>query len=328
MADTLLPSQPVGPSADQLKAVLASLVPDYLRQNPNPPDYTANAAGKMPAVETPPAEQAVRGGIDLASNFTPAGGAKMAGSALAKMAPDVLHAIFAGPMAKTADLAALDAAKGMAKQSLPRGEILKQTGWFKNPGGKWSYEIADKGAHLNFPNEDTYLSLSGTMTHPDLYKAYPDLGYYEAATSHGPLGGEYDLGHKLQIQAPDNKGLYKGLLHETQHAVDKIEDFPPGSNPDWLYKHIIAPALKGQGMVGPEAEAKGRQVAFNTYQRHAGEVGARNTEVRSPLNAQSRRTIPPWTTADVSEGDQILPHTWTSTQPPEVQAYIRSLMGK
>lgn len=59
--------------------------------------------------------------------------------------------MFAGILAKNADLDALDVAKNMANSGASRDDIWKQTGWFQGVDGKWRFEIDDSARSVNIP---------------------------------------------------------------------------------------------------------------------------------------------------------------------------------
>ena len=58
-------------------------------------------------------------------------------------------AIFAGPMAKTADLKALETAKDLLSKGETPKSVINQTGWFQGADGKWRFEISDYQSKMN-----------------------------------------------------------------------------------------------------------------------------------------------------------------------------------
>ena len=103
------------------------------------------------------------------------GGGAAAGRGLLDYDPNTAR-IFAGPKAKTADVAAMDRAKEMAAQGLSRDDVWRETGWFTGADGKWRFEIDDSNA---FPsvnsNHGELRDGSGrngdVIYHPDLEAA-------------------------------------------------------------------------------------------------------------------------------------------------------------
>ena len=59
-----------------------------------------------------------------------------------------LVGMLAGPLSKTANLAALKEAQSLLGNGERMGDIWKKTGWFQGPEGGWRYEIPDKAASL------------------------------------------------------------------------------------------------------------------------------------------------------------------------------------
>jgi hypothetical protein len=160
-------------------------------------------------------------------------------------------ATFAGRAAKTADLPALERAEKMAASGADRRAVWDETGWFKGPDGQWRFEIDDSGARFNsdIVGERTYGSgsYSDAVSHPELYKAYPDLGNIDTRVEIMPQrGGSYlrpesrehlglfdiaeEIGAKGQPSRHSKDGILDPLLHEGQHAIQAREGFAGGGN--------------------------------------------------------------------------------------------------
>jgi hypothetical protein len=166
-----------------------------------------------------------------------------------------LVGMLAGPLSKTANLAALKEAQSLLGAGEHMSSIWKKTGWFQGPEGGWRYEIPDKAASLldNIPRSSydkdrlTFPMMEGlykqpgienrtlglTLDHPELYKAYPELQQVPVQGTGLNLGllGAYDEEAKKMFLAggfPEN--VKSTALHEAQHAIQGIEDFPRGGN--------------------------------------------------------------------------------------------------
>lgn len=156
-------------------------------------------------------------------------------------------AIFAGALAKNADLGALRKAKMLEDTGADREEIWKETGWF-NDRGDWKFEISDaldfdtgKGADINPTSFDLIKEYGGTtqqnfMGHPEMYEAYPNLVDRPVRGTEGS-GGKYisntdSLYIGEGLLSPDSaKALDKTQsvgLHEVQHAIQEREGFAKG----------------------------------------------------------------------------------------------------
>ena len=136
-------------------------------------------------------------------------------------------AIFAGALAKNADLGALSKAKLWEDVGKNRDEIWKETGWV-NDKGDWKFEISDaldfdtgKGADINPSSFDMIKDYGGTtqqnfMGHPDLYDAYPNLTDRPVKSVSGS-GGMYN-------SKTDTLSIGEGLLNPTSAGALFIDD--------------------------------------------------------------------------------------------------------
>jgi hypothetical protein len=230
-------------------------------------------------------------------------------------------AIFAGPLAKTADLQALQTAQTMAKQGHDAESIWNKTGWFQGGDQKWRSEIPDTTATVKSQRNST---AGDIVNHPDLFAAYPDLAKTEMRTNIGGVGtsGGYSPGgwpegmsepdiksaveaatgrpaedmfssprdiwrppEQINANAQTMSDLRTTSLHELQHAVQEREGFAPGGSPNDFLDQF----------------GGDYQPAFRKYQQLPGEVEARNVEARSGMTPDQLRENPPWLTSDVSE---------------------------
>ena len=238
-------------------------------------------AEDIPRAFTAPA-RAYRGEIpddDMISeglNF--AGNMAIGGSAVPK--PSNAAGMFGGRLAKTADHAKLKRAEAMEREGFSRNDIRQDTGWFKDAGGNWRFEISDKGATYT-PGGGT---LGGTLSHPDLYEAYPQLRSIPVGQNvSNPLANAQYL-PKSQGALASVLERFRGpsaridmapgadrpsLLHETQHAVDDIEG-----------------ALSGLNKANPYKDTRYDDAFF--------EKNARATQSRADLTEAERAARAPW----------------------------------
>lgn len=149
---------------------------------------------------------------------------------------------FAGPRATTARLNLLSSAQTMEQNNVPMHEILRDTGWFKDPNdNQWKFEISDKDAKLNSENIEKLFSnklkgatLKDILDHELLYKAYPYLAEIPVnynsrlKTALGQtVGGQYiDV-----AKTSDLENLRRTILHEVAHLIQKEEGFARGGRP-------------------------------------------------------------------------------------------------
>lgn len=162
--------------------------------------------------------------------------------------------VFAGKNAANADIRGLTDAMVENWGKRPPATVAEASAlpyregqWFQGPDKKWRFEIPDGSSKLTpdkFAAADKMGygakvgQLQDLLEHPELYKAYPELAKLETIV-HRPgtlprnVGGYYDLdARKIGLNgalAEDN--IQSVLLHEIQHGIQKIEDFPMGATP-------------------------------------------------------------------------------------------------
>ncbi len=141
----------------------------------------------------------------------------------------------------------MEAAKKDAKS------IKLATGWERGADGKWRYEIPDSklndmmdvdgnGKMVKRHEEDmlwTSGKLGEVIVAPELFKAYPKLKDVRLETdsimNNLPSNGEYNSKtNTITIHADELKYLNSILNHEIQHAIQDLEGFAKGGNPNTL----------------------------------------------------------------------------------------------
>jgi len=202
-------------------------------------------------------------------------------------ASTAVPAIFAGMMAKTADLNKLKQAEKLAELGHSADDIRDMTGWFKGVDDKWRFEIPDQPSQMT-RGVGTNARVGEVLSHDELYNAYPELRDMKAYGL-----GAREEGMYLPREAPSGEAVFVGdnnahstLLHELQHAIQEREGFSAGAN------------LK------PKPSAKD----VSNYKRSAGEVEARNVQTRMSATPEQLMTeaFAPWRTADYAPYHQIV----------------------
>ncbi len=175
------------------------------------------------------------------------GGAAVLGGGL--LGSGEAEASFFGPLAKTADKAALALAEKLKAEGADPKQILQNTGWFQGVDGKWRFEVDDRAMELG-GGADRAMSgpLEGVVRHDELFRAYPDMRGIEASyrpaagTADSDVLGSYtpfeDRGsdyfpiyEEIQMAGRNDDEVRRGLLHEMQHAVQQREGFAAGGSP-------------------------------------------------------------------------------------------------
>lgn len=261
-----------GPEIGPRQAGLGERVSDWLASNGLMPRWQADRVGAV-------------------APYTPWGGAfeagQMIGQGIAERDPVTgglgALAIFAGPMARTANKPMLARAQAMHAAGRSRDDIWNETGWFQGRDGQWRFEIDDSGLTVGTGNQTGITG--GTVSHSELAAAYPELGDLPVAVENAGMGQgtafyyprSSPRGPSLTVRGyPEHhRG---GVVHELQHAADDMEDrlgSPRYSSPAEAYQSIE-------------------------------EVMARNAQFRADLSVQQRRARPPWTTQGIPDDQQIV----------------------
>lgn len=343
----LVPKRPYSDPATA-RAVMSLLAPHVVNpdfwKEPGPPQIEPNASGKLPEVKDPRIAGVVSDVAQTASNMFPFGGPAETAAGLAG------KAIFGGAMAKTANLKMLGKARdmeGSGSSWAQSHKILDETGWSRGADGKWRFEIPDDHMKATIP----YTSgrslkdngLGDLIKHPQLAEAYPGLmnelqismKRHPGLSPVEPTGGHNPNLHSIFVEANTASSARDAAAHELQHVVQDFEGFAPGANPNIIVK-MLKKDLTERGITPDKFDPEKwkqlsesvNQAAFKTYQKHAGEVESRNVESRLKLSPEERRIFPPDYTQDVPFRDQIIPNSYVQSQSPEIQAYIRNLMGE
>ena len=128
--------------------------------------------------------------------------------------------------------------------------------------------------------------LGDLIKHPTLFEAYPELADIDIYFNETEKTASYHPGFK-EISIPkslkrDIENFKRTLMHEIQHAIQDIEGFAGGSNPDMFN----------------DTE---KQSAFEQYRNTAGEIEARDVANRANMTAEQRKN----TRSDIDRTDAV-----------------------
>jgi hypothetical protein len=154
------------------------------------------------------------------------GDAAIAGAGAIPLIGDM--AIFAGVLAKTANLGELAKAQKLESGGAGRDEVWKETGWV-NDKGDWKFEISDSDYELNEKASNVYDALRGS----DAPKSYPESRDVSFSSTDMPFeyGGVYSKADGVEINLNRSNAERKTTaLHESQHMVQDLEGFEIGGN--------------------------------------------------------------------------------------------------
>lgn len=137
-------------------------------------------------------------------------------------------------------------AKQMAKNKENNQKIFEETGWYKDKvTGKMKFNFSDKDMKIVNQNYQVgqEFKLKDILVHNTLFEMYPQLKEYKVkiedmnsnnSKTNGKLNGRYNrLTNELTIDINrfNNVSNAEGtLIHEIQHAIQKIEGFAGGTS--------------------------------------------------------------------------------------------------
>jgi hypothetical protein len=131
-------------------------------------------------------------------------------------------------------------AEEMEKADKDAVAIKMATGWERGADGKWRYEVPDFTVDFEYAQQcienGKDAPLWRVTRETDLFLAYPELGDIPVKfTPRSDEGGHYDPNnHEIVVSTYkklDQESFHDVLIHEVQHAIQDIEGFNPGANP-------------------------------------------------------------------------------------------------
>lgn len=125
---------------------------------------------------------------------------------------------------------------------------------------------------------ETSKKLSDYVSHPELFRAYPQLKevnfYFDTISAKGAY---YPDGNAIVINPTLSQDEQReSVIHEIQHAIQHIEGFADGST-----------------MAQWQKNGADSLTAYNNYRNTAGEIEARDTANRVNLNSEQRKNTRP-----------------------------------
>ena len=234
------------------------------------------------------------------------------GASRAAPAPAGSVGMFIGKKARTWDAIAAARAAELEKAGVDAKTIWTETGTLKGADGLWRQEIPDVNAgfrgDFNYaaPNKgNAYkpldMPIGGAFSHPELYKAYPDLLRTERMSlakspdwmPESSNVGSYRKG-QVTVRDKTEAGAKSTALHELQHAVQRAEGFQLGGSQEQFYAEELFRLMAENPRVPQSRLTKAASdAAFARYLALTGEVEARATQARGSLTAAERRNLPP-----------------------------------
>ena len=161
----------------------------------------------------------------------------------AKNVSDDYRYSFAGENAKTANKDLLSKAKKAIENGKDAELVRRDTGWFKGSDGKWRFELDD--SEITFKTKNIAQSIKGGANLGDLinaeklFNAYP--GLKDVVVKESQSGTYYSPAtNEIFFNTNESSNSLKGdLLHEVQHAIQRVENFARGGSPKQFREKVI-----------------------------------------------------------------------------------------
>lgn len=189
--------------------------------------------------------------------------------------------IYAGVTAQNADLNQFNQARKMIDSGADPEAVRRMTGWHKGDDGGWRYEIDDstfvinlgvwdelaKGPESGLRADTRSVKADEIIDHPELFEAYPQLRNLNVQVKPDiwdftrSTQGWYDRKNNLLVITPYVQDLRGTAIHELQHAVQDIEGFAPGGDPDTAMSSVSDDvALSALPMMSEYVSRQARQI--------------------------------------------------------------------
>ena len=183
-------------------------------------------------------------------------------------------------------------AKIMDAQGELREDIWYTTGWLRGADNQWRTEFSDRDAKMTLdkvaPGGKVEMNkpyrLGDVLSHLPLYRLYPELAYYTVSFDPAlpPRNAAFDPANKSILMSGQQPDDVTTLLHEVQHAIQEVEGFGRGGNPEKMDVLDVNAAEKFYKFSTFRAQTDAQEVAVLKYYRavqkmHAALVAAKNS---------------------------------------------------
>jgi len=220
---------------------------------------------------------------------------------------------FAGAGAATAPVGTLKQAQSMRDAGRSNEEIRKETGWYFGAEGLPKFEIDDSQAVITAFGEKSFneskatgeaflMTLNDLYVHEELFQAYPSLRNLLVRIE--PFNGRYDNARGVVDGGPENPVIYLNstrfkdildlrstFIHEIQHVIQFKEQFAWGGAPKY--------ALNLLKQIDPSRDWN--MSSMEAYMRMAGEMEARDVQLRSRMSQTERAENPVAVTSETTD---------------------------
>lgn len=148
---------------------------------------------------------------------------------------------FVGKGSKLWKQADYNKALKLEKEGVTPEQIWQETGTAKFADGKWRQEISDVNSKITDnvyegikANQQYKGLMSDALEHPELYKAYPDIGDIKTGMYawKTPEGSYMADTRTITAGGPSTGYQKSAALHEIQHDIQTKEGFARGGSPE------------------------------------------------------------------------------------------------
>lgn len=211
----------------------------------------------------------------------------------------------------------------LERQGKSNEDIRQETGWFRNPHDKkWRFEISDKNAIFDDQEIDNIkeyigkskkvdrVALSKVLSHPALFRAYPDIKELEIAffyasdkpkafVTYNKQGNTeiiYNFYHEEKTvleginarvdRSSVIRGRRSGIIHEIQHVIQVRSRLGKGSSTLWEFNQLLAEQQRIGGGISDTEKDIILKKAQENYWKSSGEIESREVENRIDLTQE------------------------------------------
>ncbi len=195
----------------------------------------------------------------------------------------------------------LSQAEDMERHGATPSEIWQTTGWVRDLDDTlWKMEVPDSPEMLEGVASlrvGETKKLPEVYDNPDLYRTYPELldtNVTSTQTMSGEGGFFSERDNTIYFDDSEVGGdfLKEIIVHETQHAIQRIEGIDGGTNVHQARKRVIA-TRDTSNMTEQELD----DAAYEEYRNNKGEIDADNVVDRMYMSSEGKRLKSPMETS-------------------------------
>jgi hypothetical protein len=211
-------------------------------------------------------------------------------------------------------------AKAMEEAGKDAKTIWMATGWERGVDGKWRNELSTeyvKFTRAGYARENG--KLDEILDFPQLFEAYPELAKVNVTFEMLREGVNAQFNSQTNTITLGDRATKSSLIHEVQHAIQDIEGFPRGG--------ALKQFLPTTWTNNLDEDNRSIDEAWRQYSSLAGEVEARNAQMRLYMTDQQRYTTPISESEDTPREEQIIQTDYATASDEVLKSAIASEVG-